>query len=123
MLARDRQIFGNMLVRHVNPYSTESNIMLNQLQSAAVASGADPATAAQRSYGIVYGMVQRQAAMMAFVDVFRIMAVVFLIILPFIWITKRPRLRKPAGNGPATADTNASPDPAAGAPPPTEVSH
>jgi DHA2 family multidrug resistance protein len=109
LLARDRQIYTNILVQHVNPYSIQSRIVLNQLKSAVAAGGADAATASQRSYGMIFGMVQRQAAMMAFVDVFRIMAAIFLIIVPFIWIAKQPRLRKPGNNGPQAQAANAKP--------------
>jgi MFS transporter, DHA2 family, multidrug resistance protein len=108
MLARDRQFYSNVLVGHVNPYSTETRTMLHQLQSANVAAGSDPVTAMQQSYGALYGLVQRQAAMMSFVGVFRIMGAVFLIILPLLWITKRPRLHKP-GNVDPTGPAKASP--------------
>jgi MFS transporter, DHA2 family, multidrug resistance protein len=109
LLARDRQIYTNLLVQHVNPYSIQSRIALNQLKSAAIAGGSDAVSASQRSYGMIIGIVQRQAAMMAFVDVFRIMAAIFLIILPFIWIAKQPRLRKPGHKGPRVQPANAKP--------------
>jgi DHA2 family multidrug resistance protein len=109
LLARNRQTYTNLLVQHVNPYSMQSRIVLNQLKSAVAAGGADAASASQRSYGIVSGMVQRQASMMAFIDVFRLMAVIFMIIVPFIWIAKRPRLRKPGNNGPQAQAANAKP--------------
>jgi hypothetical protein len=36
-------------------------------------------------------MVERQASMLAFVDTFLAMAVVFLLMLPLLFIMKRPR--------------------------------
>ena len=49
------------------------------------------------SCGAVWGMVQRQASMLAFVDTFRAMAVVFLLVLPFLLIMKKPVHQKSAG--------------------------
>ena len=40
-------------------------------------------------------MVQRQAAMVAFVDTFRAMAVVFLLVLPLLLVMKRPKHHAP----------------------------
>ncbi len=99
LLARHRQIYTNLLIKHVNPYDTSSRIALDQIRRAMAAGGADASTAAQRSYGIAYGLVQRQAAMMSFIDIFRIMGALFLMIIPFIWLAKQPRLRKPGNNG------------------------
>ncbi len=39
----------------------------------------------------MFGMVQRQAAMLSFVDLFRLLGVMFLLLLPLILLMKRPR--------------------------------
>jgi predicted ABC-type exoprotein transport system permease subunit len=39
-------------------------------------------------------MVERQASMLSFVDTFRAMAVVFLLMLPLLFIMKRPKYRR-----------------------------
>ncbi len=98
MLSRGRQAFGNLFAEHVTPYDLQSRMLLNNMKSALAAGGADPVTAGQRSYGLLYGLVQRQAAMLSFVELFRIMGAVFLIVLPFIWVARQPRLRKPGNN-------------------------
>jgi DHA2 family multidrug resistance protein len=123
LLARDRQIYTNLLVQHVNPYSMQSRIVLNQLKSAAVAGGADAVSASQRSYGMIFGIIQRQASMMAFVNVFRIMAAIFLIIVPFIWIAKQPRLRKSGSIGPQAQAASAKPTAQGDPPPAVELPH
>lgn len=82
----------------MTPYNPQTRVYLKGLQSTMVTHGADPYTAMQRAYGTIWGMVQRQASMAAFVDTFRAMAVVFLLMLPLLFIMKRP---KHAGGPPA----------------------
>jgi len=48
-------------------------------------------TAMRQSYVAVWGMVQQQAAMQAFVDTFRAMGLVFLAVLPLLLVMKKPR--------------------------------
>jgi DHA2 family multidrug resistance protein len=52
------------------------------------AHGADSYTASRKAFGALYGMVQRQASMLSFVEAFWVMGVLFLVMLPFI--CKRP---------------------------------
>lgn len=47
-------------------------------------SGLDPTTTQQMAQGLIYGEVQRQAALLAFVDVFFALTVVFALLTPFI---------------------------------------
>jgi DHA2 family multidrug resistance protein len=112
MLSRHRQIYSNVFAEHVNPYSLSSRIMLDQMKSAAAAAGADPVTATQRSYGMLYGLMQRQASMLSFVYLFKLLGAIFLIVLPFIWLAKQPRLRKPGtNNAPAPQAARSGPEP------------
>ena len=60
-------------------------------------SGRGDPEAATQSYVALWGAVQRQAAMLAFVDTFRAMAIVFLLVLPFLFIMKRPKHHRSAG--------------------------
>ena len=90
-LFRREQLHTNLLGAKVTAFSAQTQVTLNGLQTAMVAKGADPATAAQQSYQTVWGMVQRQAAMVSFVDTFLAMAVVFLLVLPLLLVMKRPR--------------------------------
>ena len=50
-----------------------------------------------QAYGALWGVVQRQASMLAFVDTFRAMAIVFLLVLPFLFIMRRPTHTRSAG--------------------------
>ena len=47
---------------------------------------------------MVYNLVQRQAVMLAFVDNFKMLGVVFLAVIPVLLLLKKPK--SPAGNVP-----------------------
>lgn len=91
MYARGTQSNTNMLGEHVNSYSAESNSMLLGMKSALMAAGSDVATATQQAYGAVFGMVQRQAAMLAFVRSFRLLGFMFFALTPLVFLMKKPK--------------------------------
>jgi len=43
-----------------------------------------------QAYGMIYGSVERQAAMLAFVDNFYMLGVVFLMVIPVLLLLRRP---------------------------------
>ena len=47
---------------------------------------------------MIYNTVQRQAAMLAFIDNFKMLGVVFLAVIPALLLMKKPK--KPAGSVP-----------------------
>jgi DHA2 family multidrug resistance protein len=90
MFARRQQTFTNTLGSHVTQYSPQTQAMQHGMQSMFQASGSDPATAARQTYVSLFGMVQRQAVMLSFLDVFQVLAAIFLLMIPLILIMKRP---------------------------------
>jgi hypothetical protein len=58
-----------------------------------VARGADAVTAAQRADAIAFGLVARQASMLAFVGVYRLLALIFILMLPLLFLMGAPRHR------------------------------
>jgi DHA2 family multidrug resistance protein len=52
--------------------------------------GADAYTAGQQALGALHGMLMRQAAMLSFVEAFWLMGVMFLSMVPFLLILRRP---------------------------------
>ncbi len=91
LLARKQQIYTNTLGEHVNPYSAQSQHLIESLRQGFVATGSDPVTAMQRAYAAAFGIVQRHAAMASFVDLFRLLGIIFLCLIPLVMLMKRPR--------------------------------
>ena len=91
LLARRQQAMTAIIGANVTPYDPATRGMIERLQAAFVAAGADSVTAAHRAEAALFGMVQRQAAMVAFVSIFQLLAVVFAVIVPLVLLMKRPR--------------------------------
>ena len=91
MIARNNQSTTALLGANVTAYDPASQTMFAQLRGAFMAAGADAATATERAYQAMFGMVQRQAAMVSFVGTFQLMAVTFVALIPLVLLMKRPK--------------------------------
>jgi DHA2 family multidrug resistance protein len=90
-LSRGAQVHQHYLTAHIHPYNPE----LWQ-RFAVVGSGAIPGLAGDGAQGeaflaLVYGEVQRQALLMAFVDDFRLIASIFFLLSPVVFLMRRPQ--------------------------------
>jgi len=92
-LFRRQQLHTNQLGAHVDPFSPAARAMTRGLQGAMMAHGSDPFLAARQAYVGTWGFVERQASMLSFVDTFMAMGVVFLLVLPLLFVMKRPQSR------------------------------
>jgi DHA2 family multidrug resistance protein len=91
LLARHSQATTSTLGANVTMYDQASQSMFFQLRAGFIAAGADAVTATNRAYAALFGMVQRQASMVAFVGLFQLLGLMFLALLPLVLIMRRPR--------------------------------
>ena len=56
-----------------------------------MAGGSDIVSATNQAYVALYGMIQRQASMVAFVNIFRLLGFLFLVLIPLVMIMRRPK--------------------------------
>src|SRR5438093_969019 len=89
MLSRNAQVQYNTLGAHLTPFDPAVRGFLNQIRGAFVGRGLDFSTATQAAYAAMSGMVQRQALMVSFVQLFRMLAIVFALLLPLVFVVKR----------------------------------
>jgi len=95
VLANDRQRHTGVLVSHVTAYDYGARAMLEGLRRTFMSAGADAVTAAQRAYAAMWGMVQKQAAMLSYLDGFRLLALLNLIVIPLVFVLRKPRHHGP----------------------------
>ena len=88
---RKQQAHTTFLGEHIQYASLQATRMREGLQAAYMAAGADAATAARKATVAVWGLIQRQAAMLAYNDVFLLLAIMFVVMLPFTLLMKRPK--------------------------------
>ncbi len=98
MLQRRTQVHQSQLMEHVNGFSAAYHNMVGGTQTRLVSAGSGLAQAGARAHGMVYNLVQRQAVMLAFVDNFKMLGVVFLAVIPAMLMLKKPK--SPSGNVP-----------------------
>ena len=84
MVLRNQQATTSMLGSHVTAYDATSRAVFAQTRAAFM-------TATNRAYAALFGMVQRQAAMVSFVGLFQLLGVLFIAVVPLVLLMKRPR--------------------------------
>jgi DHA2 family multidrug resistance protein len=98
-LQRHRQAVSAALGEHLNVYDPVPQSIIAQIRAGLVAAGSDAVTATERAYVVLEGMLFRQSSMVTFVTIFRVMGVIFLVMIPLVFVMRRPK----RGGAPASA--------------------
>jgi MFS transporter, DHA2 family, multidrug resistance protein len=99
-LARRSQLHQNHLIAKIGETDLTTRKMLHSMQGWFHVRGFDNYTASRKALGAMYGMVQAHASMLAFVEAFWVMGVMFLLMMPFILLLRNPRGRAKAPRPP-----------------------
>jgi DHA2 family multidrug resistance protein len=87
-LIRQGQAHTNLLVANITPTSPLAQSLLAAGRGLFAASG--PALADQQAYATLFGLVLREATMVALIRVFQFLGILSLIVIPLVALTKRP---------------------------------
>src|SRR5271168_185330 len=98
MLERRTQFHQAHLVESVNSLNPALLKMTNGNTARLISYGSNASHAAVQAKGMVYNLVQSQSVMLAFIDNFKMLGVVFLAVIPVLLMMKKPRV--PAGGVP-----------------------
>lgn len=90
LLVRRQQVHRGSFAADITPYSTATQQFMERATDSFAAAGADPYSAAQQAAGAAAGLVAQQAAILSFIQLFRLMAVIFLLMVPIVLIMRRP---------------------------------
>ena len=99
IVARETQANINVLGKHTNQYNPAAQMVFQGARSMFMSKGADYATATKQAYGAMFGMVQQQASILAFLHSFRLLGLMFVAVLPLIFLMKPPRHKASPGAG------------------------
>jgi DHA2 family multidrug resistance protein len=91
MVSRRTTAHASMLSEQVNPFSDAAREAFEGARSLFLSQGSSFSVATEQAYAAIAGMVQRQAAMVAFIDVTRLLGVIFIAAIPLVFIMRRPR--------------------------------
>ena len=88
MVSRYTQKHIDMLGAHVTPYSPQARALMSHF------GGLRPpgvgGVAARKSFAEVFGLIERHATMLSYVDVFQVLAIIFLLMVPLVMLMKKP---------------------------------
>lgn len=90
MQARLAQKHQNDLIANLTPLNPRYLASLRGLSAGLQEEGSTACTAAEQAGAILYGELQRQAAMLAFIDVFWLLGIVCLAMIPLMFLIKSP---------------------------------
>jgi MFS transporter, DHA2 family, multidrug resistance protein len=76
---------------NVNALSAQTMAMFHSLKQMFFSQSGDPVAAEQQARAALFRMVEQQASMIAYNDVFRMLLLLFLFMLPFLFLMKRPK--------------------------------
>jgi len=91
LLTRRQQFHQTRLAEHILPGQPRAWAALQQFTQYFALRGADPVTASHQAYRALYGQLQQQATMLSFVEAFKIMGLVFLVMIPLVALLKDPK--------------------------------
>jgi len=89
LIARREQFHQQRLIEHISPLDPAYQSALHSATQMFQTQGADPAQAAAQAHGMIYNVVQQQAAMLSFNEVFWTLGVVFLAVIPVLFLMKK----------------------------------
>ncbi|MGH9681158.1 MAG: DHA2 family efflux MFS transporter permease subunit, partial [Candidatus Acidiferrales bacterium] len=93
LVARTEQTHTDALGSHLFSGSPATQHLLQSLSGSFISRGSGPVGATRRSYVVMFGMLERQAAILAFNQTFLVLGVLFILMLPLVFLMKRPSQR------------------------------
>lgn len=97
-VARRSQFHQNVLSSHITASSLTNQSVLGHTVQFMQQRGFDSVTAGQKAHALLYQMLQQQASLLSYVDVFHIMGILFLAITPLILLMRRTRRVRPTAS-------------------------
>jgi DHA2 family multidrug resistance protein len=98
MQVRKQQVHTSILAQHITSTSPQAEQMIKRMTEFFLSRGSSPGTASKQAYQAIWGMVVRQATMLSYNDVFRFLAIMFVVMFPLIFL-----MRKAKKGGPVMA--------------------
>lgn len=97
-LSRRAQFHQSALIAHLTPYDEPFRQAIQSATNFLAGHSADPVAGVAAANQMLYGQVQRQAAMMAYVDLFQLAGMIFVAVIPLVLLMRKalPEKGRPA---------------------------
>ncbi len=90
LYSRNTQKYINRLGEDVTAFKPAASGMLENFRAMWMGQGSGPGLSEQQSIASMFGLVQRQAAMLSFVEMFVLLGVLFVAMIPLVLTMRRP---------------------------------
>jgi MFS transporter, DHA2 family, multidrug resistance protein len=94
LLDRRQQANFDLLGAKVNPSNVQLRSAYSQLRSGFIGRGKSDMEASRMANAAINALVQRQSSMLSFINVFRLMGLIFLLVLPLVFVMKSTKKGK-----------------------------
>ena len=94
LLSRGAQVHQAAMVSHLTPYDPVFQERVQQMTGGFAARGGGSALATQQAYGSLYGILVRQATLLSYIDVFRVLSFLCVLCVPAALLFERVK-KKP----------------------------
>jgi DHA2 family multidrug resistance protein len=88
LVTRNSQKHVNMLGANVTAYNPQTTALMSRLTGGAP--HGPGSVGARHGYAAMFGMLERQATMLSYIDVFQLLALIFVLMTPLVLIMKKP---------------------------------
>ncbi|MFI5340200.1 MAG: DHA2 family efflux MFS transporter permease subunit [Candidatus Methylomirabilales bacterium] len=88
-VARRSQFHQGILVAHITAQSLQTHQFLDQARELFRQAGSNSTTATHQAQAELYTVVQQQASLLSFIEVFRLMGMLFLAVIPMMLLMRR----------------------------------
>jgi DHA2 family multidrug resistance protein len=89
LIARREQFHQQRLIGNLSPFNPAFQSALAGTKQLLMTNGANSAQAAAQAQGMLYNSMQQQAAMLSFNEVFWVLGVLFLAVIPLLFLMKK----------------------------------
>lgn len=89
-LGRGQQQHMNYLSSQVSAYDPQTVRMAENIRYQLMARGSQAFSPDQQSYMVLFNLVRRQAGMLSFIDIYWLLGIMFLLLIPLVFFMRRP---------------------------------
>jgi DHA2 family multidrug resistance protein len=90
LLARREQVHQDLLAAHVTPFRPLTASTLAEFHQRLAQSGVSFTGAGRHAMQLLYHILIKQAAVLSYLDAFRFLTLVFVVVSPLIWLMRKP---------------------------------
>jgi DHA2 family multidrug resistance protein len=99
LLARRAQFHQERLAAHITAFNPMTAPLLGQIHQRLTQHGVNFAGEGRHALQLLYDMVLKQAAMLSYLDAFRVLTFLFVLVSPLVWLMRKPTHESGQGAG------------------------